>query len=71
VVGDLSGGDGITGSRVGDTGSSRGITVYFLIGCPICATADLPCGWPVKTPVTKAFRLSRAESSELDGEDRA
>ncbi len=38
--GDLAG--GFTGSRVGGTGSSRGMTVYLLMGSPICATADLP-----------------------------
>ena len=44
VTGVLSGdfGGGPTGSRVGDTGSSRGMTVYLLMGCPICATVDLP-----------------------------
>jgi hypothetical protein len=40
--GDLLGGGGLTGSAVGDTGSSRGMTVYLLTGSPICATADLP-----------------------------
>jgi len=40
--GDLLGGGGITGSEVGDTGSSSGTTVYLLTGCPICATADPP-----------------------------
>jgi hypothetical protein len=45
VTGAFSGtlGGGFTGSRVGNTGSSRGMTVYLLIGCPICAIADLPC----------------------------
>ena len=38
--GDLAG--GFTGSRIGGTGSSRGMTVYLLMGSPICATADLP-----------------------------
>jgi hypothetical protein len=40
--GDLLGGGGLTGSAVGDTGSSRGMTVYLLTGSPICPTADLP-----------------------------
>src|SRR6266536_1578987 len=35
-------GGGMTGSCVGDTGASRGITVYLLMGSPIRATADLP-----------------------------
>ena len=39
--GDFWGGGGVTGSRVGDTGSFRGMTVYLLIGSPIWATADL------------------------------
>src|SRR5713101_1760222 len=30
------------GSRVGDTGSSNGMTVDLLIGCPICAMATPP-----------------------------
>ncbi len=44
VTGVLSGdvGVGPIGSWVGDTGSSRGMTVYLLMGSPICATADLP-----------------------------
>jgi len=41
VLGDFSGGAGVTGSCVGDTGSARGITVYLLMGSPICAMADL------------------------------
>ncbi len=44
VTGAFSGnvGGGVTGSRVGDTGSPRGMTVYLLTGSPICPTADLP-----------------------------
>jgi len=42
LFGDLLGGGGVTGSEVGDTGSSSGISVYLLTGCPICATADPP-----------------------------
>ena len=41
------GGSGLTGSLVGDTGSSRGITVYRFRGCPIWATTDL-LRWSVK-----------------------
>jgi hypothetical protein len=40
--GDFSGGGGLTGSAVGDTGSSRGMTVYLLTGSPIRAMPDLP-----------------------------
>ncbi len=39
--GDFWGGGGVTGSRVGDTDSSRGMTVYLLTGSPIRGTADL------------------------------
>src|SRR5713226_6850206 len=42
LFGDLLGGGGGTGSGVGDTGPSSGISVYLLTGCPICATADPP-----------------------------
>src|SRR6266851_10257462 len=42
LFGDLRGGGGVTGSAVGDTGSSSGMIVYLLTGCPICATADPP-----------------------------
>jgi len=38
----LLGGGGITGSAVGDTGSSRGMTVYRLTGWPICPIAIPP-----------------------------
>src|SRR5260370_4614348 len=38
----LTGGGGVTGFGVGDTGSSSGMIVYLLTGCPICATADPP-----------------------------
>ena len=42
LAGALLGGGGISGSAVGDTGSFSGITVYRLIGCPICAMATPP-----------------------------
>src|SRR6266851_7386274 len=42
LFGALPGGGGVTGSAVGDTGSSSGTIVYLLTGCPICATADPP-----------------------------
>ncbi len=42
MSGNLLGGGGVTGSAVGDTGSFSGITVYRLIGCPICAMATPP-----------------------------
>ncbi len=41
LFGDLLGG-GVAGSRVDDTGSSNGMTVYLLTGCPICAMATPP-----------------------------
>jgi len=52
LVGALLGGGGLTGSAVGDTGSSRGMTVYLLTGSPICPTADLLFGgWARKNLV--------------------
>jgi hypothetical protein len=45
--GNLLGGGGLTGSAVGETGSSRGMTVYLLTGSPIRATTDLAC-WMVR-----------------------
>jgi len=44
LFGDLLGGGRVTGSGVGDTGSSSGMIVYLRTGCPICATADAPYG---------------------------
>jgi hypothetical protein len=42
LLGALLGDGGLNGSAVGDTGSSRGTTVYLLMGAPICPTPDLP-----------------------------
>jgi hypothetical protein len=55
--GDLRGGGRVTGSRVGDTGSSRGMTVYLLTGSPICATADLPWWMASVPPLTDIRQL--------------
>src|SRR6266700_5399101 len=55
--GNLLGGGGLTGSRVGDTGSSRGMTVYLLTGSPICATADLPWWMASVPPLTDIRQL--------------
>src|SRR5262249_29294300 len=55
VLGDFSGGGATFGSFVGDTGSSSGTTVYLRMGCPICATADLP--WRLASRKLLAFKL--------------
>src|SRR5713101_6962273 len=58
LLGDLLGGGGVTGSGVGDTGSSSGISVYLLTGCPIRATADPPytdCQCRHSTPKRSPF----------------
>jgi hypothetical protein len=66
-VGAFSGGGRVTGSRVGDTGSSRGMTVYLLTGSPICPTAELRCRMPIKSvpPLTDIRQLGRCRSSQL------
>jgi hypothetical protein len=63
LVGALLGGGGLTGSAVGDTGSSRGMTVYLLTGSPICPTADLPLvEWRIKSvpPPSNIRQLGRS-----------
>jgi len=69
VIGAFSGnfGGGITGSRVGETGSSRGMTVYLLTGSPICPTADLPWWMARKNfvPESDLRQLGRCRRSQL------
>src|SRR6266511_1812864 len=60
-VGAFSGGGRVTGSRVGDTGSSRGMTVYLRTGSPICATADVPLVDASK----KVFHASRTSVNSV------
>jgi hypothetical protein len=66
LFGDLLGGGGVTGSGVGDTGSSSGISVYLLTGCPICATTSLH-GLPVLPLYTKTFAISPGQAGRARG----
>ncbi len=66
LFGDLLGGGGVTGSGVGDTGSSSGISVYLLTGCPICATTSLH-GLPVSPLYTKTFAISPGQAGRARG----
>jgi hypothetical protein len=66
LFGDLLGGGGVTGSGVGDTGSSSGMIVYLLTGCPICATTSLH-GLPVPPLYTKTFAISPGQAGRARG----
>jgi hypothetical protein len=66
LFGDLLGGGGVTGSGVGDTSSSSGISVYLLTGCPICATTSLH-GLPVPLSYTKTFAISPGQAGRARG----
>jgi hypothetical protein len=57
--GGFLGGGNLTGSAVGDTGSSSGMTVYLRTGSPICATAELPWWMASVSPLTDVRQLGR------------
>jgi Resolvase, N terminal domain len=56
--GALFGGGGVTGSLVGDTGSSSGITVYLLVGSPI---------WPMASSLPDQHRFHASLSPSSTG----